>query len=413
MKSCLLLFFLYLSTAGKSQQQLVKPSFLGVHFFLTDFNTPVRIKNKGAGQLFNPDIKEMKPGLAFSYLKGISTHFDVSITASGCFIDYPIKNEPVFGSNSLLLQLTAMTSLKLNTDRKFFTPYITAGAGVSKYKEYYGMFMPAGLGLQFNFNHDVYVLIQSHCSFAVTDNVSDNLFHSIGIAGNIKKRKQVHQNTLPKPQLINLSLQDRDGDGIVDSEDQCPTIPGVTRYAGCPIPDSDNDGINDEEDKCPTVYGVAKYAGCPVPDTDGDGVNDEEDYCISVAGLVSNHGCPVIDTAAIQKINTAAKQIFFESGQATLLIESYVSLDAIAKIVADNPNYKVSIEGHTDNRGNKAGNQFLSESRARTVFLYFESKGIGVNRMQSKGFGQDKPIDDNNTIEGRSKNRRVEIKISL
>lgn len=355
----------------------------------------------------------MKPGLAFSYLKGLSGHFDFAITASGYFIDYPIKNKPAFGMNNLLLQLTAMANLKLNTDRKFFTPYITAGAGISKYKEYYGMFIPAGVGFQFNFKNEVYVLIQSHYSLALTSNVSDNIFHSIGIAGNIAKRKQVHQKTLPKPQPINLSLQDRDSDGIMDNEDKCPTKPGVLKYSGCPVPDLDGDGIDDDQDKCPNVYGVARYQGCPIPDTDGDGVTDEEDNCVNEPGPPSNKGCPIIDTAAVQKINTAAEQIFFETGKATLLTASYKSLDAIAKILADNSLYNVSIEGHTDNKGGNSANQLLSENRAKAVLQYLLSKGIAKNRMQSKGFGQDKPVSDNATVEGRSKNRRVEIKISI
>ncbi|MFX8999750.1 thrombospondin type 3 repeat-containing protein, partial [Acinetobacter baumannii] len=60
----------------------------------------------------------------------------------------------------------------------------------------------------------------------------------------------------PKP-------KDTDGDGITDDVDKCPTVPGVTKYGGCPVPDTDGDGINDENDKCPTVPGLAKYGGCP------------------------------------------------------------------------------------------------------------------------------------------------------
>jgi hypothetical protein len=77
---------------------------------------------------------------------------------------------------------------------------------------------------------------------------------------------------------------DSDGDGISDPNDKCPTVVGVSRYDGCPIPDSDNDGINDELDKCPNQAGTAKYDGCPVPDTDNDGINDENDKCPTVAG---------------------------------------------------------------------------------------------------------------------------------
>src|SRR6185503_6661878 len=70
---------------------------------------------------------------------------------------------------------------------------------------------------------------------------------------------------------------DSDGDGINDDVDKCPTVFGLAKYDGCPIPDSDGDGIDDEKDKCPTVAGLAKYDGCPAPDRDNDGINDDED----------------------------------------------------------------------------------------------------------------------------------------
>lgn len=410
MRVCLLFIFLFLLTAVKCQQSFIKPAALSVHFFLTDFNTPVRIKDKGIGQLFNPELKAMKQGLAFSYLKGVTNHIDVTVTASGSFVDYPVENLPLSGKNSLWIQITTMANLKLLTDKNFFTPYITAGAGISKYKSYYGLFIPAGLGLQFNFKNEIYILLQSHYSFAVADKVSDNLYHSIGIAGNINRKKQVKHNSLPNLQpVIVKTEQDSDADGVMDSNDKCPDKPGTSALQGCP--DSDGDGFADDDDKCPTVFGIEKYQGCPIPDSDGDGVNDETDSCISIPGVANNHGCPIIDTTVEQKINSAAEQIFFATGKATLLPVSYKPLNEIAQLLKDNPNYKVSIEGHTDNTGNSKANQLLSEKRANTVLQYLINRGITQARMQGNGFGQDKPVADNNTKEGRSKNRRVEIKV--
>ncbi len=79
-----------------------------------------------------------------------------------------------------------------------------------------------------------------------------------------------------------LQSYDRDKDGIPDSADACPDVPGLQQFHGCP--DSDGDGIPDYEDRCPTVPGVIKYFGCPVPDTDGDGINDDNDSCIAIPG---------------------------------------------------------------------------------------------------------------------------------
>jgi outer membrane protein OmpA-like peptidoglycan-associated protein len=91
-------------------------------------------------------------------------------------------------------------------------------------------------------------------------------------------------------------IPDTDGDGVNDEMDKCVNVPGLERYAGCPIPDSDGDGLNDEVDKCPKVPGLAKYNGCPIPDTDGDGINDEVDKCPNQPGLAKYNGCPIPDT---------------------------------------------------------------------------------------------------------------------
>lgn len=91
---------------------------------------------------------------------------------------------------------------------------------------------------------------------------------------------------------------DTDHDSIPDKDDKCPTVPGLVRYMGCPIPDTDADGVNDEMDKCISVAGFERYAGCPIPDTDADGINDEKDKCPKVAGLAKYEGCPIPDTDA-------------------------------------------------------------------------------------------------------------------
>jgi outer membrane protein OmpA-like peptidoglycan-associated protein len=74
-----------------------------------------------------------------------------------------------------------------------------------------------------------------------------------------------------------------------------------------------------------------------------------------------------------------------------------------------NPDLKISIEGHTDNVGTPQSNQILSESRAKSVMNALVSKGISAGRLKYKGWGQTKPIADNASEDGKAKNRRVEI----
>lgn len=84
---------------------------------------------------------------------------------------------------------------------------------------------------------------------------------------------------------------DTDKDGIPDNEDMCPNEPGTKENKGCP--DRDGDGIIDREDRCPDVKGLAQFKGCP--DTDGDGIPDKDDNCPDKAGPVKYQGCPDTD----------------------------------------------------------------------------------------------------------------------
>ena len=84
-------------------------------------------------------------------------------------------------------------------------------------------------------------------------------------------------------------------------------------------------------------------------------------------------------------------------------------LSEIAKMLQQNPDVKVSVEGHTDNVGSAASNQTLSEKRAQSVVAWLTSHGTDASRLKAKGWGASKPIEDNGTEDGRAKNRRVEL----
>ncbi|MBE2229177.1 MAG: OmpA family protein, partial [Chitinophagaceae bacterium] len=176
--------------------------------------------------------------------------------------------------------------------------------------------------------------------------------------------------------------------------------------------DTDKDGINDEEDKCPTVPGLARYQGCPVPDGDGDGINDEEDKCPTIPGVRENSGCPVITEEVKKKVNMAAANILFQTGSAKLQTKSYKGLNEVAQIMKDNPGMSLNIDGHTDNVGNDDKNMTLSQNRAESVKTYLVSKGVDASRITATGYGETKPIADNKTAAGRQKNRRSELTLS-
>jgi outer membrane protein OmpA-like peptidoglycan-associated protein/tetratricopeptide (TPR) repeat protein len=105
------------------------------------------------------------------------------------------------------------------------------------------------------------------------------------------------------------------------------------------------------------------------------------------------------------------RNIFFDFSKYELKSESQVELDKVVQLLQENPMIRIQIEGHTDNIGNAADNQKLSENRAKAVVAYLNSKGIALTRLIAKGFGATKPIADNKTEEGRAQNRRTELKV--
>jgi len=202
-------------------------------------------------------------------------------------------------------------------------------------------------------------------------------------------------------------IPDTDKDGINDEQDKCPTVAGLAKYQGCPIPDTDKDGVNDEEDKCPTVAGLARYQGCPIPDTDGDGVNDEEDKCPTIKGAADNNGCPELK----KQYNFDNKKVLFVTGSAVLTKSSKVELNKVLKALNEYPSLKLYVDGYTDNTGTDKINKPLSLKRANSVKAYLFSKKIAADRLLTDGHGSESPIADNKTAKGRSENRRVEFRV--
>lgn len=202
---------------------------------------------------------------------------------------------------------------------------------------------------------------------------------------------------------------DTDGDGIEDSKDMCPNVKGTTVTNGCP--DTDNDAVHDGIDKCPTVAGVPAHSGCP--DTDNDGVFDDIDNCITIPGTPANNGCPELKKETKQLFEKALQGIQFETGKAVIKPVSFPILDAIVKVMRENPSYKLNIGGHTDNVGDDEMNMTLSKDRASSVSKYLITKGVDPMRLSATGYGETQPVDTNNSVKGRTRNRRVEFTVEF
>lgn len=112
---------------------------------------------------------------------------------------------------------------------------------------------------------------------------------------------------------------------------------------------------------------------------------------------------------ALNKDGYIALSILFETGKFTIQKESLPIVDQIFELMNNNQSLNISIEGHTDNVGDATSNKTLSNNRAKAIYDALAAKGIAKTRMSYVGWGQERPVADNRTDEGRTKNRRVEI----
>jgi OOP family OmpA-OmpF porin len=160
----------------------------------------------------------------------------------------------------------------------------------------------------------------------------------------------------------------------------------------------------------PAPVAVAPEPPAPAPvarvlDSDGDGVLDDADRCPGTpAGTkVDAAGCEIVEAVVL-------KGVKFESNSARLTKDSLPVLDAAAEALLRRPKLSTEVAGHTDDRGGQKLNQALSQKRADAVRAYLVSKGVPAGSLTARGYGEDNPVADNQTVAGRAANRRVELR---
>jgi outer membrane protein OmpA-like peptidoglycan-associated protein len=217
---------------------------------------------------------------------------------------------------------------------------------------------------------------------------------------------------------------DTDGDGIPDSKDNCELVKedvdGYLDGDGCPDNDNDLDGIPDAKEAKPECVnqpedpdGFQDEDGCPDPDNDGDQVPDLEDECPMVPGVKTGNrpGCPQKNTLVVvtDREIKITKQIHFAFNKAIIRPESYPVLDSVVQVLKENESMVIEVQGHTDNVGAPNVNKPLSQQRADAVRKYLIDKGIAAGRLTAVGYGQDKPLVPNDSEKNRALNRRVQF----
>ncbi len=164
-----------------------------------------------------------------------------------------------------------------------------------------------------------------------------------------------------------------------------------------------------EDKKHDAPAAVATPVAAGVMDADADGVSDPYDKCPgSAAGTTVNaYGCQPQEKANVEL------EVLFPSGSAQIPPVSQVVIQDLGNFMKAHPETKVEIQGHTDNTGNKERNRKLSQARADAVRTYLiEKMAVDAGRVTAYGYGDEKPVGDNATVQGRNKNRRVMAVIS-
>ena len=303
-------------------------------------------------------------------------------------------------------------------------------------------------GISYWFNDNIGLTLQTtynHVDESDTDILPQHWRHSLGLSlrygGTDTDGDGVYDKKDVCPQIPGLKIfngcPDTDGDGIQDSDDRCPNDPGSIEFEGCPdsdgdgvsndkdqcpnvaglltlsgCPDSDGDGITDADDDCPGTAGPRGNRGCPWPDSDGDSVLDKDDQCPNEVGSVANNGCPEDPSVIINEMLAGLGPVTFSTGQSSILEDAEVLLLEVVAILNAYPETKFALEGHTDSKFTEKFNQKLSEKRAASVLNFLISNGIEASRLSTVGFGETAPVASNDTSEGRTQNRRVEVKLS-
>jgi OmpA-OmpF porin, OOP family len=216
-------------------------------------------------------------------------------------------------------------------------------------------------------------------------------------------------------------LLEKQAENLDPNATQPPEEPGAVANVDAVDDEERAQAIRDGYDACPTLPedmdGDEDEDGCPEGDSDGDGVLDYLDQCEgeeeTINGFKDDDGCPDEGPAQIVIENgkiTILETIRFRPNSSEIESSSYPIMDQIALALRKHKELdRIEIGGHTDSTGRYEYNMRLSRARARSVRQYLLARGIPPARLSARGYGPDKPIGDNKTDEGRTKNRRVEF----
>lgn len=148
----------------------------------------------------------------------------------------------------------------------------------------------------------------------------------------------------------------------------------------------------------------------PDRDRDGDGVLDRDDRCPDVPGTIDNQGCPVYQRMHVGESELElTENLRFAVDRSTIEPESMPILDEIVALMKANRAFHLRVLGHADSTGSDEHNQQLGVARAVEVIEYLAQHGVARERMAPRSHGESRPVESNQSVDGRSANRRVEF----
>ena len=307
---------------------------------------------------------------------------------------------------------------KTFNNKKRLRPFVKSGFGISgidrglfgdsiPFSQYFSKTLSPSFGAQFRITNHIGIEISSSFNKAIDKKGITHLRHNASL-------------------YIGLGDTDKDGDGIINRKDKCPKIPGLPEFNGCP--DADSDGIPDPEDKCPEVFGEKAENGCPkvneLSEEHEMTVNENKEIQIgtesstftdnisNMSNQSSDEKADILQEENISKIKIPDDQmlIYFPANSSRVLGKKTIKkLKNVVGILLNEMDLKVLLEGHSSNDGDFTINLNLSQQRANIVKDFLIGEGVESNRISVKSLGEDEPIFDNNTSQGRTLNRCVLI----
>ena len=401
----------------------------------------------GGVYVFEGNEYDLKTTYTVGFRAGYN--FTENVAIEGVFNFVPAEVKDMTGDNGVRLYGYGAEFLYHFMPDGRFVPFLAVGAGEIHYdtpgdaSNMNKFFLDYGAGVKIFITDDIALRADVRHILPTNDNYND-FMGTVGLTfsfGGHKKEVAVAKVEEPPPPPPPVIL-DSDNDGVPDNIDKCPGTPAgvVVDKDGCPV-DSDKDGVPDYLDKCPNTPAgvVVDKDGCPL-DSDKDGVPDYLDKCPDTpAGVVvDKDGCPVDsdkdgvpdyldkcpNTPAGAKVEkdgcvhekvTITLNVEFDTSKSVIKEKYYDEISKVADFMKTYPETTAAVEGHTDNVLRISDPEFnikLSQARADSVRQYLIDKfEIDGSRLTAQGYGPDRPIDTNDTKEGRQKNRRVEAVI--